>query len=152
MKLKIYKSNKNSSLAKGQLSLEYLVLLAISFSMLAIFISAASNFLDKSEISLEKQKAKHFSETFNQAISELTLFGSGSAKQIQLYNKFQWAILINSQEISINILAKGQETINVTAKINESADIEETEIICTDCGLLLSKNSGHFSVSISNKQ
>ena len=45
-------------------------------------------------------------------------------------------------------LAKGQETINVTAKISESADIEETEIVCVGCSLLISKNKDYFSASI----
>lgn len=133
---------KSKTSEKAQISLEYILILAMAFSLLAAFLVLASDFAHKAELSLEKQKAKHFHNLLEDSAAELQLFGNGSSKAIMLQNRFPWEVSLASGKLSVKILFDTFESESITFDIAENMLSMPPEFICKKCQLLLKKSEG----------
>ncbi|PIU21687.1 MAG: hypothetical protein COT15_00965 [Candidatus Diapherotrites archaeon CG08_land_8_20_14_0_20_34_12] len=141
-----------SKISKAQISLEYLIILAVAFSLLSLFLYGANDFTHKAQMSLEKQKVKQFYENLDNAIAELNLFGENSSKILKIENKLPWLIKVNSQDISITVISEKSETAGLTSELFGQVICKESEILCEKCFIILKKSKGFIQLEFTDKQ
>ena len=140
-----------SKISKAQISLEYLLILAISFSLLAIFISSSANFIDSLTISLEKQKAEQFIHDFEQSINEISLFADGSTKIIAVPNSVPWDFYYSNGIFTIIMISDDLHSQKLDF-ILETQLISDTEQFhCIKCSLQLAKENNSISLLFNDK-
>ena len=130
---------------KGQLSLEFLILLAAFFSVLLLFLPSIAKLHSSSMLALEKKKAVSFAEDLVQAISELQFLSDGSKKLIEINAYLEWQIGIGEKEISIEFSDSDKKI-----SVNEILPIELNPAIfsCSGkCLFSIQKQNGSITIS-----
>ena len=90
--------------SNGQVSLEFLLLLAGFFSVLAIIIPASINLFEVSIFALDARNASIFSEQLSSAIEELSILEDGSMKTLFLNPLLEWRIVSQNNKIVIEVI------------------------------------------------
>ncbi len=92
---------------KAQVSIEFLILFAVSLSVLFVFVSSAMGFVGASNFFLELKKAESVKSSFNSNFSEIYSFSNGSEKSFVQKISFPWVVSSQNNKISIIVFNKG---------------------------------------------
>lgn len=90
--------------AKAQISLEYLILLAGFFSVLALIIPQTIKLFEISVFVLDAKNASAFSQEIFAAINELSILEDGSIKTISFNPLLEWNISSQNNAVQIEVI------------------------------------------------
>ncbi|MBI2598448.1 MAG: hypothetical protein HYW50_04600 [Candidatus Diapherotrites archaeon] len=85
----------------GQLSLEYLFLLAVLFGVFAIFLSAALQLFELGLFAVDVKNAKNFALDLEGAIDFLSVLSDGSQVKLVTSPQMEWKIFFQNQQLII---------------------------------------------------
>ena len=97
-------SYANTNKCKAQVSLEYLILLAGFFSVLALIIPQTIKLFEASVFALDAKNASAFSQEISAAINELSILEDGSIKSISFSPLLEWNISAQNNSIQIEVI------------------------------------------------
>ncbi|MDO8537364.1 MAG: hypothetical protein Q7S21_00605 [archaeon] len=93
-------------MSKAQVSLEFLILLAGFFSVLAITIPASINLFEVSVFALDARNASIFLEQISSTVEELSILEDGSLKTLSFNPMLEWRIVLQNNEIRIEVFGE----------------------------------------------
>lgn len=94
---------------KGQISIEYLLVLAAFFSILGMLLPQITAMYASSVLAIETKNAEQFAETLTNTIQKINIYENNSQTILELNPKLEWIIEV-SNKIAITISSEsGQE-------------------------------------------
>ncbi len=96
-------SRKSKKSEKGQISIEFLILIAAFLSSMLLLVPIANKTYNIGIFGIESAKAKNFAEQFKQKIDEMNFLGNSSRIEITANPSTKWNITINPDGIRIKI-------------------------------------------------
>ena len=90
--------------ASAQVSLEYLILLAGFFSVLALIVPQTIKLFEVSIFTLDAKNASAFSQELSSTINELSILEDGSIKTISFTPLLEWRISSQNNIIQIEVI------------------------------------------------
>ncbi|MFH1586421.1 MAG: hypothetical protein ABID38_01030 [Candidatus Diapherotrites archaeon] len=131
---------------RGQLSLEYIILLAAFFSCLLFLVPAINNTVQAAKFGLDVRNAEHFIDDLKLGIERMNVLGDGSSLQISSNVINQWELKNENMKLILIVesseLGRGKKLEReVNANFSLLPFRAENEI-----RLKLEKNSGKVSV------
>lgn len=89
--------------AAGQVSLEFLILLAVLLSVLGLMIPVFQVVYERSIFALDVVFAQRFCDSFQQKASELALFGSNARFVVRASPLENWALSVEGNELWLEV-------------------------------------------------
>jgi len=124
---------------EGQLSLEYLLLLAVVFSAFAFLLPVLNNVFATNLFGLDSVNAKQFSQNLQQAVEEMSFQADGSTKSFEANPFSHWVISSAEEKLFVSVQGPGREKVfevSFPNKISVQASLK------TKASFLLKKESG----------
>lgn len=143
-------SSNISKDSSGQISLEFLILLAAFLSMLALFVPILNNAYELGKFGLESINAKNFSQNFRQKIEQLSILGNNSKFEIEANPSTEWKINSSGKKFFIKL---GNNFLNEEKVFSEELPIEidfPSESIFEKTVFVLKKIDGNISIKNNN--
>jgi len=121
---------KSKKSEKGQISLEFLILMAAFLSAMLLFVPIANNAYNLGIFGIESAKAKNFAKELKQKIEEMEFLGNNSRIEITANPATKWIVSIENKKIEIKIendFLEEEKTIEEEFEIElEPAKIEKS--------------------------
>tara|TARA_Y100000310_G_C20702563_1_gene831297 strand:+ start:9429 stop:9824 length:396 start_codon:yes stop_codon:yes gene_type:complete len=124
--------------SKGQLSIEFLLLLVAVLAFLSVFTSAFSDLEQSSLFAIDVQNAKRFVNELNNSAKTLSLLGEGSEKYFSYKIITEWE-LSNSPAVLTIYSESGK---NISLQISESIFLKSSKKFKNKLNLVLRKENG----------
>ncbi len=96
-------SMKSKKSEKGQISLEFLILIAAFLSAMLLFVPIANKAYNLGIFGIESAKAKNFTKELKQKIEEMNFLGNNSRIEIAANPATEWIVSIENKKIKIKI-------------------------------------------------
>ncbi|HLC78880.1 MAG TPA: hypothetical protein VJG83_00480 [archaeon] len=128
---------------KGQISIEFLVLLAAFISFLSVFVGYFSELENASFFVLDVANAKGFISNIGSGVSALKLFGEGSEMEISALAQSEWEIIQKADMSYLRIYKKGK---SVEVPIEYEIYFDKKKF-SGKFSVILKKKNGKISVS-----
>ncbi len=107
---------------KGQLSIEFMLVLAAMLGFISVFAAAYNELEDSSLLALDVKSAKRFSASLEDASQNLLLFGEGSSRGLRCSAIFPWHI--SDSGVGLFLVVEG-EGKNVSVRLPENIVFEK---------------------------
>lgn len=88
---------------KGQLSLEFLLLMAGFLSILLLFMPLMNQAYNLGIFGIESVNAKNFAESFSQKTGELNFFADNSVMELEANPFAEWIVSVDKNTVSVKI-------------------------------------------------
>lgn len=112
-------------MSHGQLSLEYIIILAAFFSFLFFFMPSLYRLYHLAEFSMDVRNAEAFVNSFSNAVNSLAAFENGSEKEQESRILTSWTIYSEGKTIFVvvksNVLGKSK---TLSAEMNAPIQIQ----------------------------
>ncbi len=130
------------SIHRGQISLEYLLILVSFFSFFILFFPLMLKIFEEGNQAIELQNAKMFLKELKNKITEVSLYENNSKQVIEVNSNNEWLVKIENKSISLEIQKKINNKIEkITLKEEISQNLNKIELILKDKSMLEIKNS-----------
>ena len=130
---------------RGQLSLEYLLLLCAFFSAFLLVLPAASEAFNASLFAMDVSNAKAFLHDFRECIEKLSVLGDGSIVSIEARPLNEWKLAVSGAKAELDVL--GEDGNRKLLSLAFSAHIAQfSETISSPKTLLLAKKHGQILI------
>ena len=97
---------------KGQISLEFLIVLAIFLAMLAVSITALVNVKDVGEAQMEEQRARMAAQEIANTINNICILGNGNSRSIETgLNNFTLEYLDTALRLTYEDISAAEEVL-----------------------------------------
>lgn len=134
---------------KAQLSLEYLLLLAVSLSIFAMLLPLLNTVYSAALFGLDSANAKAFSQELKESIGELSFQGNGAAIVFEATALAKWKLVSEGNELHIFVVGpEGREKEFVVFFPNKPGLFSKT--IEGKASFLLRKESGKILLEHNN--
>jgi|SRR3989344_6170857 len=131
---------------KAQTSLEFLIVLAGFFSVLALIVPSTLNLFHASVFALDSKNAENFSQQLLSAIEELGILENGSTKTLSLHPMLEWVVSANNNSITVQVNSEKLEKTK-TFNFKTNSDISYfAHSFFSKSAIKLSKQNGRISI------
>jgi hypothetical protein len=128
--------------SKGQLSLEYLLLLAAFFSVLLLFVPLISEIYHVGIFGLDARNAKTAAFSIQQTLNDFSLLADGSSKSFKLKPLLEWRISFKGQRMVFSVYSAKLNKEKTFSMSFSSKTVNSTKTISKETEMLLIKKSG----------
>jgi len=133
----------------GQLSLEYLLVLAVSLSAFAILVPLLGHVYSMAIFGQDSANAAYFSSAMQQRVSSMGFQADGSASRISARPFSSWRIL--ARGASLIIAVQGPDSMEKEFKVIFPNELQETSFgLDSRMDFLLRKDSGKILLEYDN--
>ncbi|MDO8648058.1 MAG: hypothetical protein Q7R70_06640 [Candidatus Diapherotrites archaeon] len=131
---------------KAQVSLEYLLLLAVLFGSFAMIAPKILESYNAMVFASDAQNAKAFCEKLSSTIEKTGFFENASSERIKAFPELKWILLASGSEVKIRVESKTLEKIK-EVKCNSKVEVAEFEQSFTKAfSLRVQKAGGKVSI------
>ena len=140
------KNAKDRKKQKGQLTLEYLILLAAILSAFAFIIPQITKFYNAAIFAMDSKNSEIFAEKIVKEAEKLSVFEQASLESIKAKPNLKWKLSIKGKKISILVESASLEKQKEISK-EAKTEIEEFEAeYSKELQLSLKKENGKITV------
>lgn len=134
------------SCRKAQISLEYLLLLAVLFGSFAMIAPKILESYNAMVFASDIQNAKAFCEKLSSTIEKAGFFENSSSESLKAFPELKWTLLASGNEIKVQVESKALERIK-ELKCNSKVEVAEFEQSFTKAfSVKVQKTGGKVSI------
>lgn len=142
---KVQKNKFRSLFLKGQLSIEFLLIVAIFFSILFLFVSKFIEVKSNTEESINKMMLLKYANDLKNTINTICILGDGNVRYFEIYSTKDLILKSENYKLTISSINETQ-TVTSNCKINISST--NSEINVSNSKLKIENKDGKIEISV----